>query len=321
MTGIQNRRAGLIDAVTRLNGDDYKGHLDEAVANGMTIPEVLDLLVAPTQHWVGNQWECGAWNVAQEHRATAIASRTIDLLDLACESAHPGEILVTSSEGEWHTLGLSMVSLGLRSQGYQTVTLGGPLPSGQLLPFLHEMAPRCITVTCQMLGNLPGARRMAAAARESGSPVVMGGSAVTAERAILLGANGYARDIRDLARAIESVTVPATPIGPLGHARSEGFEWLDMRIPTLAARLSDPSKNLSTESVLDGVWMLRCLSAALLCDEPAILQSQADWQQRRSEAAGNPTAAALVQAILEVIEDGPAIVATTLIEGAADYLN
>lgn len=320
MTDVQNVRAGLIDAITRFSGDDYKLLLDGALSNGMAIPEVLDLLVAPTQHWVGDQWECGAWNVAQEHRATALTSRTIDLIDLAREPTHPGEILVTSAEGEWHTLGLSMVSLGLRSQGYRTVTLGGPLPSGQLLTFLHEMAPRCITVTCQMLGNLPGARRMAAAARESGSPVVIGGSAVTAERAILLGANAYARDIRDLPRAIESVRVPATPIGPLSHARAEGFEWLDLRLHTLAARLSDPRESLSTEAVLDGVWMLRCLNAALLCDEPVILQDQAAWQQRRSEAAGSPTPSALIRTILAVVEDGPAIVAATLREGVGDYL-
>ncbi len=320
MTDVQNVRDDLIDAVSRFSGDDYKLLLDDALKNGMAIPEILDLLVAPTQHWVGSQWECGAWNVAQEHRATALTSRTIDLLEVAGEPTHPGEVLVTIAEGEWHTLGLSMVSLGLRSQGYRTVTLGGPLPSGQLLTFLHEMAPRCITVTCQMLGNLPGARRMAAAARESGSPVVIGGSAVTAERAIVLGANAYASDIRDLPRAIEAVRVPATPIGPLSHARSEGFEWIDLRIHTLAARLSDPNENLSTEAVLDGVWMLRCLSAALLCDEPAIVRDQAAWQQRRYEAAGSPTASSLIRAIQAVIYDGPAIVAATLTEGAGDYL-
>lgn len=319
MTAVEAARAALIEALDRFDSEGFGAQVDLALRSGMTIPEVLDLLVAPAQHWVGSQWESGVWNVAQEHRATAITSRTINLLDVAAEPTIAGEILVTCAEGEWHTLGLSMVSQGLRSQGYDTVTLGGPIPSGQLLPFLHEMAPPCVTVTCQMPGNLPGARRMAATARESGTPVVMGGSAVTAERAILLGANAYARDVRDLARAIESVSVPAAPIGPVSHARSEGFEWIDMRMHSLAARLSDPDKTLSTESVLDGVWMLRCLSAALLCDDPSIVQTQADWQQRRSAAAGSPDASALVQAIRSVVDDGPAIVAVTLREGAGDY--
>lgn len=320
MMAVEAARTALIDALDRFDSEGFGAHVDQALRSGMTIPEVLDLLVAPAQHWVGSQWESGDWNVAQEHRATAITSRTIDLLDIAAEPTIPGEILVTCAEGEWHTLGLSMVSQGLRSQGYDTVTLGGPIPSGQLLPLLHELAARCVTVTCQMPGNLPGARRMAATARESGTPVVMGGSAVTAERAILLGANAYARDIRDLARAIESVSVPAAPIGPVTHARSEGFEWIDMRMHSLAAGLSVPDKSLSTESVLDGVWMLRCLSAALLCDDPAIVHDEAGWQQRRSAAAGRPPVSAILQAVLTVVDEGPPIVAETLTQGANEYL-
>ncbi len=320
MTAVEAIRTDLIDALNRFDARAFKAQVDQTLAGGMAIPELMDLLLAPAQHWVGSQWESGVWNVAQEHRATAITSQTIGLLDVDRESTAPGEVLVTSAEGEWHTLGLSMVSQALRSQGFETVTLDGPIPPGQLLPFLHELAPRCITVSCQMVGNLPGARRMAATARESGTPVVMGGSAVTAERALLLGANAYGRDIRDLGRAIESVKVPAAPVGPVTHERSEGFEWLDLRIHRLAARLSDTIKNLPTEAVLDGVWMLRCLNAALLCDEPAILRDQADWQQRRSEAAGSPTASSLVRAVLAVVGDGPAIVDATVREGAEDYL-
>jgi methanogenic corrinoid protein MtbC1 len=285
----------------------------------MTIPEVLDLLIAPAQHWVGTQWESGAWNVAQEHLATAIAARTVDALPVA-DSRTSGPVLITCAEGEWHTLELSMVSVGLQSQGYETVTVGAPLPSGQLVPLLHELAPLCVTVSCQMPGNLPGARRMAATARGAGTPVVMGGSAITKGRAKHLGANAHARDIRDLSQAIESAQRPVEAIEPLTHGRSTGFEWLDLRIPKLAAQLSDPNKNLSTEAVLDGVWMLRCLSAALLCDEPAILKTQADWQQRRSEVAGNPTASDLLRAVLAVVDSGPPIVVETLTEGAGCYL-
>ena len=172
-----------------------------------------------------------------------------------------------------------------------------------------------------MPGNLPGARRMAATARDAGTPVVMGGSAITTGRAKHLGASAHAPGVRELSQAIESIQMPVGPTEPLAHGRATGFEWIDLRMPKLAAQLSDPNQDLSTDAVLDGVWMLRCLSASLLCDEPAILTSQADWQQRRAATAGSPTAGTLLRAVLAVVDSGPPIVAETLTEGAGCYLS
>lgn len=320
MTSSEVLLARLITSLEGFDRDGFRSTIDAATQNGMAIPEVLDLLIGPAQHWVGAQWESGSWNVAQEHLATAITAQCVDSLSADDVATQEGTVLITCAEGEWHTLGLSIVAAGLRSYGYETVTLGGPLPAGQLLPFLHELAPKCVTVSCQMPGNLPGARRMAATAREAGTAAIVGGSGVTKQRARYLGSSGFAAGIQGLGLAVAAVDPKVTPIEELTHERALGFEWVDLHIHSLAAELASTSRNPNTESALEGVWMLRSLNAALLCDEPSILRDQAMWQTRRSKLGGETSMSDMVSALKTVVSAGPSIVGATLDEGTRDVI-
>ncbi len=320
MTSSEDLLHQLIAKLESFDKAGFQAAVDDAT-NSMSIPEVFDLLLAPAQRWVGAQWETGVWNVAQEHLATTITQRAVDNLQSDDAHTNGGPVLVTCAEGEWHTLGLSMVSVGLQSQGYKTVSLSGPLPAGQLLPFLHELAPRCVTVSCQMPGNLPGARRMVATALEAGTPAIVGGSGLTAKRANHLGATGYASEIQGLSQVIEAVQPAVKPIEPLTHQRWAGFEWLDMHIHSLAANLAKATQGLTTEAALEGVWMLRALNAALLCDEPRILRDQSVWQANRSSLGDGPPLPGLIRALRTVISPGPPIVVQTVDEAASDLLD
>jgi methanogenic corrinoid protein MtbC1 len=91
---------------------------------GVPADAVLTELVGVGQVEVGLAWQDGRWDVAQEHRASAVAEAVIQAV---AQQAWPtalraggerGRVAVVCAEGEWHVLPGRLVSEVLRLRGF-----------------------------------------------------------------------------------------------------------------------------------------------------------------------------------------------------------
>lgn len=337
-----------VDASWAPEVDSYLGALgrgDRASAFGQVRGlrssghDVLDLiqhLLAPAQLRVGELWVSDAWSVAQEHAATAISEAVLTTLAVEREmaAAHtPGDapsVIVSCVEQEWHALPALMVSEHLRAQGFAVSYLGANSSAQGLVRHIHEQGPQAVLLSCSLSAFLPLARRQVEAVRETGTPVVVGGSAFDSHghRARTIGATAFAataNDVVALVRALPSAVPPAPPLTHPGaeeayvvfgdrETLAEDAERLLLQ-GLAAAEGAEVTRDEGWLRVLDDQLphLVGSVAGALVADDPTIVTDALDWAEvvlrHRDAPAG--TGSALRTSLREALHDLP--VATRLL--------
>lgn len=146
----------------------------EALAQGLTIPQLYQRVIAPAMHEIGELWEKGAITVADEHLATALTNRVLAALRPPPPSeAAAGDLLprrrvmLAAIEGEQHALGLRMVADVLEDAGCHTIYLGADVPTEALLQALSCLAPDLLALSVTMSELGPRLQEVAGAARRA----------------------------------------------------------------------------------------------------------------------------------------------------------
>ena len=113
-------------------------------------------VIGPALAHIGDEWELGRLDIADEHLATAIAERALAVVfdSMRGVSVHRrGQIVLAAVEGEHHVLGLRMLSDALSAAGFEAVYLGANVPEESLLP-RSIATPQAVCLTA----DRPGAR-------------------------------------------------------------------------------------------------------------------------------------------------------------------
>lgn len=148
-------------------------------------PSALHLtLLGPALAQVGDRWAAGTISVADEHRATVVATRLLGRLAAAGgrRGATRGTLVLTAAPGDRHALPTALVAEVLRAEGFDVVDLGADTPADDLA----DLALRtdrllgvgvCATfppddVTVAAVARAAGRIRAA-----TGAPVLVGGAA------------------------------------------------------------------------------------------------------------------------------------------------
>ncbi len=149
---------------------------------GVPADAVLTELVGAGQVEVGLAWQDGRWDVAQEHRASAVAEGVLQAVAqhalptaLRSEMGDRGRVAVACAEGEWHVIPGRLVSEVLRLRGFDVSFVGPSVPADELTRFLGSESPGVVAVSCSMPSSLIGAWRTITALRAAGKVIVCGG--------------------------------------------------------------------------------------------------------------------------------------------------
>ncbi|MGZ4438061.1 MAG: cobalamin B12-binding domain-containing protein [Nocardioidaceae bacterium] len=199
-------------------------------SEGVDVLTIVTELLAPAQRRVGELWVRDAWSVAQEHAATAISEAALHSLAVerdrelrAGDSPDAPLVIVSCVEQEGHALPALIVAEHLRGAGYAVSYLGANASAQHLVRHIHELGPRAVLLSCSISAFLPLARRQVEAVRETGTPVVVGGSAFDAagKRAQALGATAFAGSGPEAARLIGELPNAVSAAEPLVHPGAE----------------------------------------------------------------------------------------------------
>lgn len=159
----------------------------------------LDVL-GPALEEVGVRWQQGLATVAQEHLATAIVSSIMATVAPRLEEPPPmgRRIVLASTDGEMHVVGLRMVGDFLEADGWEVYYLGAATPGAELAAMVDELRPDVVGLSTTLTTHLGAARdaMLLLKARPDPPFVFVGGHAYggDVEVAIRAGADALAAD-------------------------------------------------------------------------------------------------------------------------------
>lgn len=195
-------RAAILEATERGDGDAAGRLLDQAFAL-TTLEGALTQVVAPLLRDVGEGWETGRLSVAQEHLVSGAVRTRLDRLLADARGSVRGVAVLACAPGERHELGLLMVAVMLRADGWQIGYLGADTPLGDALALAEAVDARVLGLSVGMSDRLT---RLEAELEGLRIPpalrLVLGGRGVDAAGAERVGARYVDTDLRSTVTAL-----------------------------------------------------------------------------------------------------------------------
>jgi DNA-binding transcriptional MerR regulator len=162
--------------------------LDEQTANtaldrlfsAYTVETVLQEVILPYLHRLGERWEAGEVSVAQEHFASnLLRARLLGLAQGWGQGQGPGAILACAP-GEHHELGLLAFGVALHRRGWRITYLGTDSPIGAVADIAPSLTPAVVVLLSLNPDNfLDHAREIEQLTKQV--PVMIAGTGATPE--------------------------------------------------------------------------------------------------------------------------------------------
>jgi len=126
-------------------------------------------------HIIGEMYIEGKTDEAHEHLATALTERMMaKVMQFYAPIARmPYRAVLGCVAGNWHALGLRMLSDGLRMAGWETTYLGANVPQSSFVTMTEQVAPHLVVISCVMPEQVSTAADLVAElkAHRNGSPL------------------------------------------------------------------------------------------------------------------------------------------------------
>jgi MerR family transcriptional regulator, light-induced transcriptional regulator len=191
---------------------------ESAIASGMQPADVYIELLGPALATIGDQWSTGEIDVADEHRASVVASRIIGRLGprFATRGRLGGTVVVGCVVEDPHSIPAAMLADILRQAGFRVSDLGANVPPESFANAVAEAERlRAVCVSASTESSLGRAAETISAIRAAapGVPVLIGGPAVVdLEAASRAGADGWARNGTEAVAMIRDLVGSRRPV-------------------------------------------------------------------------------------------------------------
>jgi excisionase family DNA binding protein len=175
--------------------------IGDRLDRGHPVDDLHLSLLAPALTEVGDRWASGRISVADEHRATVVASRQLGRMGarLGRRGATRGTVVLTAAPGDHHGLPTSILGDVLRADGLDVVDLGADTPVADLAAMAAAQdrlvgVGICVTTTPDdaMVAAVAHAADLIRTA--TSVPVLVGGAAAGHATAERWGADAVSRD-------------------------------------------------------------------------------------------------------------------------------
>ena len=172
-------RDALVHSVLANDLQGVSASLDQAFAV-LPLEQALTDVVTPALRWTGEAWHRGDLSVAQEHAITAkVRSHLGRLLSDSRGGVH-GVAVLACAPGERHDVGLLMLAVMLRSDGWRVEFLGADTPADAAIAFAEESGATMLCVSASRRESVDALRKaLTAASPPDDLTLVLGGSAMT----------------------------------------------------------------------------------------------------------------------------------------------
>jgi MerR family transcriptional regulator, light-induced transcriptional regulator len=144
-TTLEEAADDLTASLDRLDEQAANTALDRLFA-AYTVETVLQEVILPYLHRLGDRWAAGEVSVAHEHFASnLLRGRLLGLAQGWGQGHGPGAILACLP-GEQHELGLLAFGVALRRRGWRITYLGTDSPVGAVADIARSLAPAVVVL-------------------------------------------------------------------------------------------------------------------------------------------------------------------------------
>ena len=144
-TTLEDAAGNLAASLDRLDEQAANTALDRLFA-AYTVETVLQEVILPYLHRLGDRWAAGEVSVAQEHFASnLLRGRLLGLAQGWGQGRGPGAILACLP-GEQHELGLLAFGVALRRRGWRITYLGTDSPIDAVADIARSLAPAVVVL-------------------------------------------------------------------------------------------------------------------------------------------------------------------------------
>ena len=172
---VEELRKGIVAATIASDLETLGQLVDQALALSTLDVSFFEVLT-PALVEVGEYWASGTVSVAQEHLTSATVRAALQKLLSDQRADVRGTAVLACAPGERHEIGLLMLAVMLRSDGWQVAYLGADTPCADALALADELGA---SVLCFSAAAAESARdlerELAALPRRESLTVVVGG--------------------------------------------------------------------------------------------------------------------------------------------------
>jgi len=169
----------LVQSVTTNDLQGVTATLDQAFAV-LPLEQALTDVVAPALRWTGDAWHRGELSVAQEHAISAKVRSHLERLLSDARGSARGVAVLACAPGERHDIGLLMLAVMLRTDGWRVEFLGPDTPADAALAFAEECGATMLCISTSRRESVDAMRKaLSAATRPDGLTLVFGGAAMS----------------------------------------------------------------------------------------------------------------------------------------------
>jgi DNA-binding transcriptional MerR regulator len=144
-TTLEDAAGNLSASLDRLDEQAANSALDR-LFSAYTVETVLQEVVLPYLHRLGERWEAGEVSVAQEHFASnLLRGRLLGLAQGWGQGRGPGAILACVP-GEQHELGLLVFGVTLHRRGWRITYLGTDSPISPIADIARSVVPAVVVL-------------------------------------------------------------------------------------------------------------------------------------------------------------------------------
>ena len=182
----------LRDALIAAIRDVYLPTVTATLAQAFAVlplEQALTDVITPALHWTGEAWHRGELSIAQEHAISAkVRAHLTSMIADARADVH-GVAVLACGPGEFHDLGLLMLAVALRADGWRVEYLGADTPADTAIEFAERIDATMLCFSTARSESVEALRpSLGDPARKSTVPIVIGGAASSPEIAREIGA-------------------------------------------------------------------------------------------------------------------------------------
>jgi DNA-binding transcriptional MerR regulator/methylmalonyl-CoA mutase cobalamin-binding subunit len=170
----------ILEAARRFAAAECEQALTLAISL-MPPARLIDEVLEPLLHQVGERWHSGQFSIAQERLVSTIVRKHIGLIVESYDrTARRQAIVFATLPGERHELGLLMSAMVCASHGCKVHYLGADLPPLEVARYAHAVGAAIVALSVVLHEGLPALPAQLAAMREvlgPGIPIWIGGLA------------------------------------------------------------------------------------------------------------------------------------------------
>jgi corrinoid protein of di/trimethylamine methyltransferase len=190
-------------AITNLDADQASAICKKGLGEGLDPVEMINQGIHPALEAMGESFGSGNIFLPELMLAAKAADAAVsvlepELLKRGTSGKNQGKILMATVKGDIHDIGKNIVTLLLKSAGFQVVDIGVDKSGEEILAAARKNQVDVIGLSALLTTTILHMKEVMELIQESGLrnqiKVIVGGAPVTQEFADLIGADGYGAD-------------------------------------------------------------------------------------------------------------------------------